>query len=375
MKKFFFRFICLAILLYFSACIKQTNPVSEQDDKNLWTQIAEIQGIEYPKMLFINEEVGFVFGHVYYQNTFLQDSIIVSHTINDTTIIIYETKVKITEPEKYSLWKTTDGGKTWNQISGFFKSSIEDIYFVDEYIGYLVTDHESVFKTIDGGDYWFRVFGSKIAFQVRHGNASDISFAYPQEVCFYDQDHGFIYTEGSKNDLYLFTNDGGQSWEFKYIDIRGENFIFPENGNSVGFASNYLSLFKTDDGGLTWNAIADASLSCKYSFIDANRGMFLTNDKIYITDDGGRNFTLLKDLNGDYEWGFIGDIKNKVIYKNSNVSFFLASGKVVRTIDACSTFQDMLAPPICSFDISFPSNHVGYTINQYGVIYKYIAKE
>ncbi len=374
MKKFN-CIISITILLILSSCSKSVNPADKLDNDNKWNKIAHIEDLDNPKMQFLNEEIGFVYGSVHYNEITLKNTVLERRFSNDTTFVINESNVKITEPDKFPLWKTIDGGRTWKQIKGYFLSSIEDIYFIDEYTGFLVTNYEGVFKTIDGGNHWFRIFGSKIVIHVRVGNSGNISFAYPKEVCFYDKDHGFIYTEGQQKNLFLFTNDGGQSWEFKYVDIRGENYIFPEKGNPIGFSVNSLSFLKTEDGGLTWSVIAEGSVSCRYSFVNVDTGLFLKDRKIYRTDNGGNIFNQLYDFDKDYEWGFQSDSNNKVIFSNLNSIFFLADCKIVRTTDGCSTFEDMLAPDNCYSDFSFPGDQTGFAITQDGIIHKYMAKE
>ena len=371
MKKFYSSIICLTIFFILSSCSKPLDPL----DKRMWNKVAHIEDLDNPKMQFLNEDIGFVYGNVYYAKITIKDSVVERRYVNDTTIVINESKVEITESVKYPLWKTIDGGRTWNQVKGYFKSSIKDIYFIDEHTGFLVTEYEGVFKTIDGGGYWFRIFGSKIEIQVRNGNTTNTSYAFPNEVCFYDKDHGFIYTTGLRKALYLFTKNGGQSWKFKYVNISGEDFTFPEEGNPIGYSVNHLNFLKTEDGGLTWNAIAEGSVSDKYAFIDVESGLFLTDQKIYRTDNGGNNFTQVYDFDKNYEWDFYSDQNNKVILKSLNDIFFLADCKVVRTTDGCSTFEDMSAPAHCYSDFAFPSNKKGFVITQDGVIYKYMAKE
>jgi len=367
--KTFFAIVFFATMLALSSCRKENNPVIENDE-NAWSKVARIENVSYPKIHFLDESVGFISASVYYASMQLQSETLEQFSVNDTTFTIIGQTVLNTgsSPTKYPLWKTTNGGQSWNPIKGNFITSIKDISFVDEQTGFLVTDVEGVFKTLDGGDSWLRIFGSRIEVSVTKGSSGSVSFAYPKEVCFYDQDHGFIYTVGLAKNLFLFTNDGGLNWDFRYLDFRGENYIFPENGNNIGYATNAMEIAKTTDGGLTWNRVVPASISSTFSFVDASNGVYSNNQQLFKTVDGGLNFTTLHDFESDYRWG---NYPTKILYKNSKECYFIIADKIGISVDGCKTIMDMSAPKTAYMDIAFPSQEIGYAINSEGEVFKY----
>lgn len=370
MKRFFVCVVFITIILSLSSCGNKNNPVT-QENNSAWSKVAQINNVSYPKIYFLNKNVGFVTANVFLASTIhLQTKILKQFSTNDTVYKIAEYSILNTDldPTAHPLWKTTDGGHSWKPITGDFKSSIRDIYFVDEQTGFLVTDYEGVFKTLDGGETWSQIFSSYIEIFITDKGMG--SFAYPKEVCFYDKDHGFIYTEGSLQNLYLFTNDGGYNWDFKYVPLRGENYIFPEKGKKIGYAEkNSVMLAKTMDGGLTWNKIAELSTANDvFSFVDDNNGVYLKNKQLFCTTDGGITFTNIHDFGSDYQW----ECRTaNILYNYTNGCYFVIGDKIGLSVDGCKTITDMSAPKTAYMDIAFPNEKIGYAINSEGEIFKY----
>ena len=108
------------------------------------------------------------------------------------------------------LYKTTDGGATWNRIQNYNGTRVfADIYFTSENVGFLVghDGKEAVYKTLDGGVTWTNVF---------HGTDSDI----PQTLTFADANTGYA---GSTQGRILRTVDGGATWD---VEETGTDLAF-----------------------------------------------------------------------------------------------------------------------------------------------------
>jgi len=285
--RFFVLIIFLTINMY--SCRKHENPLNAIKEKTSpWIEIARIDDINYPKILFLNENIGFVAANVNYDSIHLKGPSFGWMSLEEG-IKVEETSLISTAPSqtKYPLWKTIDGGETWNPVKGYFKTSIRDIYFIDESIGFLITEYEGVFKTLNQGLSWKRIFGSKIWLH-RPGS---LSSTFPSKICFYNKDNGFIYTGSTeKNFLYLFTENGGDTWEYKFLTFRAEKYIFPEKDINIGYASKHSGIYKTEDGGFTWNVILEDIHSPSISFIDINNGLYRQNGQIYKTTNGGKSF-------------------------------------------------------------------------------------
>ena len=158
--------------------------------------------------------------------------------------LIDENKVWLVDSENHNLIRTQNGGETWNTLK-----LIEDnyvfkpytVFFINEQIGFVTTAEGVLFKTTDGGDSWeqFYVFtGSEIQ---------------TSRVYFVNEEEGW-YTNGYR---VYHTLDGGETWinpqSFGFSHIK--NMFFLENGQGwlcgeYGLVAGYgswLDINKNED--------------------------------------------------------------------------------------------------------------------------------
>jgi hypothetical protein len=62
---------------------------------------------------------------------------------------------------KNEIFKTIDGGSSWNKITSESNLKFVDICFIEENIGYLLDDSGNVFYTMDGAQSWTKVFSTE----------------------------------------------------------------------------------------------------------------------------------------------------------------------------------------------------------------------
>ncbi|MFI5220831.1 MAG: YCF48-related protein [Bacteroidia bacterium] len=228
--------------------------------------------------------------------------------------------------------KTTDGGTTWTSKNLSTTKSLTGMQFLNSTTGYLFNYQSlgaNVFKTTDGGNTW-----------------NDISLNLPTYysggACFLSPDTGFLsvgYYGASSYAKILRTVNGGVSWDTVYsgngwisfVDFpdgnngyatvsgsgvlkttnRGANWILSTVGGNLWMSGLYFftkdvgfvgggdfttgggKIFKTTDGGTTWQTVNTAYSSSRMVFSDANHGYNITGmgTQLVVTTDGGSTWT------------------------------------------------------------------------------------
>ncbi|MGE5354101.1 MAG: YCF48-related protein [Acidobacteriota bacterium] len=196
--------------------------------------------------------------------------------------------------------KTTDGGNTWKAVLSDTTDVTQisyGIYFFNELMGYVVgktgTRVDAIYKTTDGGQSW------DIKTNIIMANLKDVAFG--------DENRGAVVAEGLKG---LYTADGGKTWtasKFNGVPLGKTphvlkiSFLSPTDAVAVGNAC----MFKSTDGGVNWNYVATDGLIqtlTGLTFWDQSNGWAVgTNNAtpyktgIYQTSDGGTSWTFSTD--------------------------------------------------------------------------------
>jgi photosystem II stability/assembly factor-like uncharacterized protein len=184
------------------------------------------------------------------------------------------------------MLKTTNGGTTW--IDNFVDnvSVIGGICFLTRDIGFCVGlnmsgDTAILFKTVNAGNSWNKI-------------GKFYTFGNPENIVFTSLTTGFVVTNG---DALFKTIDGGVNWVSVFSDLGLNNIFFPSP--SIGYLVSYSDIYKSIDGGDTWNVQVNPNPSAFYSiyFTDNNNGYAAGGDGfstgvIVKTTDGGINWTL-----------------------------------------------------------------------------------
>ena len=158
-----------------------------------------------------------------------------------------------------TLLKSTDGGQTWtSRDMSAYAGSLVDVYFWDADHGIAVggtngttpTSHPVVLATEDGGATW----------AVRYTGSDSGAWAW--KISFPAPNTGYVSIDGntSSGALVLKTTDRGATWTEKRIPpsimagyLQGVGFV-TENVGWVG--ENGQAAARTTDGGATWQAVS-----------------------------------------------------------------------------------------------------------------------
>jgi hypothetical protein len=234
----------------------------------------------------------------------------------------------------FRIFHTVDGGRTWRsvRVSTFGVSSI---HFVNSQNGWAITDavgymgggeEVNIYRSTDGGDYWIRIAsacirGSAICENTPENEDSGLPlYGYKVDITFLSAMTGWI--TGS---IFYVTHTAGRSWREQTLPLpagvtsswhRGYSppafFSAQEGIMPVFYISNQSTppaaiavYYATRDGGGTWKytepiSITPDNLACWHitcrrfrpsSFADMNHGWMTDGDTLYMTRDGGRQWT------------------------------------------------------------------------------------
>ncbi|HRS02660.1 MAG TPA: T9SS type A sorting domain-containing protein, partial [Bacteroidota bacterium] len=173
--------------------------------------------------------------------------------------------------------KTTDGGLTWNQFNGpnyihkkvgtYFQTFENGILYSIEIGRYIYLDSTAgcvrgavypdsadwVYKSTDYGETWTSYKGINIVFE------ENLRYFFLTENIWFTYGGSYISTLPDTNSSIIRkTTDAGRTWHYVldtiYIDLWGSSQIrdisFSDSLN--GIATAYTTIWKTSDGGETW---------------------------------------------------------------------------------------------------------------------------
>lgn len=272
--------------------------------------------------------------------------------------------------EAKSLYRTQDGGNTWIDITPDTTGRISEraIFFIDKNNGWVsIGDFDratqdtgeyrgEVFITHDGGEKW---------------NKSNVKSLMGPQMYFIDKDNGWILDHRGAGMMHeevamLRTADGGLTWETvnqvdpqneKHGDLpfsgdkSGFTFINKDTGFLTGYTpvDNSVYLFKTEDGGMTWQdasfAVGKDLAGGQYNsyppvFFDEKNGLLPTigGEKlvVYFTSDAGKTWGNPAILNAS---GYMAD---KIDFLNMNNWFVSDGSYIYATTDGGKTWTKAL---------------------------------
>ena len=207
-----------------------------------------------------------------YTNT--DDVLVAVDCINEDTVFATAYNSKIL--------RTFDKWQTWQEINPGFEILTNDINFPDKQTGYIVGLYGNIAKTTDCGDNWELII-------------TDTNY-HLNKVVFINPDTGWIISNdnisGYSGGLILRTYNGGDSWEYLYIE-NNELFDIEMINDSKGFIGIISSgvdygFLKTEDGGDTWNlSNPEFSIINTISFLNENIGYCTLYPGLNKTIDGG----------------------------------------------------------------------------------------
>ncbi|MBU0488229.1 MAG: T9SS type A sorting domain-containing protein [Bacteroidetes bacterium] len=263
------------------------------------------------------------------------------------------------------IYHTQDGGITWDSLI-LETYHLNSIHFPCPDTGYTCGYSHTIYKTVNGGDLWFRIDTPTFV----------LSYDF-KSIIFIDGNHGYITQDG-----YLFhTFDGGLQWSADTFNSGGRRMAYRDSVLGCVSAGAYIGIIRDQGSSFTlYKAASDASL---LSLDIIGKDQYITGG---IGWDGTMNYGVTSlSVDGGINWQmntFYG-IKGvtDITFVNDTIGYFCAypyyyEQHIWKTIDGGSSWhpqsvdvppQYNITPLLC---ISCPSDTVCYASGYFGTIYK-----
>lgn len=187
------------------------------------------------------------------------------------------------------LFKTTNGGATWFDITPRGATTIWGNYFIDENLGFAQgggCDTPQMFwKTTDGGNTW--TFSRYFELESK---ISDV-IVYPDGLGFAAGSGALWFTTDLGNSWAILSRTGNYDWHEEITHV-GQTHFLPYSGGCNGTNYEpYGGVAYTNDGGTTWKRFSTAAPMYGSFLHDEKRGWGVGFERtIVYTSDGGNTW-------------------------------------------------------------------------------------
>jgi photosystem II stability/assembly factor-like uncharacterized protein len=197
------------------------------------------------------------------------------------------------------LYKTTNGGISFTRStivgSNFnIDSYARNLFFINENIGWFVSDAKELIKTTNGGQTWQQIYVAPSAIEKIH---------------FTDQLKGFAYFNYKLN----YTNDGGITWIEANVPSNNATCAISTIGNNVWFGGYNYGIYYSNNNGIDWTKISESFPSGPQTWSLGYLKMFSLTHGVsngHITTDGGITWTEKFNRYNSYKTVSFVDINN-----------------------------------------------------------------
>ena len=292
--------------------------------------------------------------------------LILLQVLNDSTVYVIGYDRSTPNYARGFVWKSSDGGSTWNDISPNLLSKVPlNIWFTDTNTGVLICQR-SIFRTSDGGVTW------------KENSFTPFDRVY--DLQFSTDSTAFFLAEKKSNDQMEYflcaSYDTFKTWMIKTQRVTSihpyfaldENSLFAVMKDSIG-----QHLMKSTDAGTNWEqicALGDYSYSKLYMKRNGLGFLFsvlsLNGGTIWSSTDNGYSWTITKFSYPlkvvffiDKYKGYIGG--GRAI--NALVVFFI--GRLFKTDNSGETWNALSESPDGLIrDCQFINNDIGFILTQ-----------
>ncbi len=193
---------------------------------------------DYQKIILVNDSLGFAVGGIgtssgaiqkFQGNSWSDNVVKISRIANSIQMI----NSKMGYIAGFgAVFKTTDGGATWN-LESATGDNFTALHFLNEQHGFVIGYNGTLLETTDGGNSW----NTK-----RNGNSPFNASWQFTDIAFSSETVGYI---AGANGLLLKTTDGGNHWKKSdYFSSQTIRKIYIQSPNLIWLAGDGASLFQ-----------------------------------------------------------------------------------------------------------------------------------
>ncbi len=281
------------------------------------------------------------------------------------------------------LWKTTDGGNSWN----FQSISVRSVKFINELTGFL-TNNTGIYKSSNGGLNWeFKSPFEGINISVLDSNNYFIAGNYGTMIKTSNQGDNWEYlsqntTSNSNYGLYftneftgfcishywsyppypssvLKTTDKGYHWNFVLQNTPNDlNDVYFNSASTGWLLGDNGLLYKSTNIGISWNVqnLNTSKNLYKMFFLTSNTGWILSESCIFSTTDAGNNWMKIDNTL---------PMREDILFFNSFTGFIGGVGGIYKTTNSGYNWFNILGNSIQDIDKDSENNLYAISLNDF----------
>jgi photosystem II stability/assembly factor-like uncharacterized protein len=224
-----------------------------------------------------------------------------------------------------SLYRTVDGGNSWQRVEIPDQTDVRSVYFSDVKNGWAGGWDGEIYRTADAGQTWNKQ-QSGLDYQI-------------QEIFFVDAVHGWAtgyicYPDLRRMTALIKTSDGGETWEILSNEDadskRAVHSVFFVNENKGWAIDNWQNnIMHSVDGGKTWTMQRrrDDHGWNSLVFVNDREGWAVGDDGIVHTSDGGESWKYQLQYRGAE------DYMDAIAFTDSEQGWAIGRNSILRTTD------------------------------------------
>jgi len=283
-------------------------------------------------------------------------------TVSDLIIADADTLYAATIGFNHGIFKSSDGGNTWNAINnGLGSLEVYDIdIFANDSNSVVASTESGIWFTQDGGKHWQPL------------GPTNYQYLDILSVSVLPKDPSTITAVGPANYGAFITHDTGGNWqEVSYEDASGDDIFWNEGCSLTCSASEptniiYLvgppEIYRSSDGGETWSQMANVGANYNVSFFTVDQS---NGDIVYAMADYYEGNCLYKSTDGGGSWipinnglpNHSNEIEGSAIAinpSNRNNIYVAIAGQVYASNDSGDSWRQLIALPEKFSEESWP---------------------